>query len=195
MKNTDNKTLCAQLSSRFLEFFNFNMSMAKKDIIYTWKLTKFIEKVVPTLNEIKILIANGEISNKELILVKTLLEIHEIYALKTQSPHFKDLFKSIYPLMKRFYKMFKGKQCKHAFEEFRHHMKIMKSRQGKFSSPDMMICGDTLEDCFEALKEKKNQIKCLFSVKVKKKKADKENKTPSKLDSKETPLKLQMTQS
>lgn len=51
-------------------------------------------------------------------MVKTLLEIHETYILKTQSPHFQELLKKIYPTTKVFYKRFTKSK-----NDFKRHLK------------------------------------------------------------------------
>ena len=56
--------------------------------------------------ELKELVQEYQIKQSEMVLVKTLLEIHETYILKTQSPHFQDVLKKVYPTMKSYYKRF-----------------------------------------------------------------------------------------
>lgn len=74
--------------------------------MYQWKIQKYIGKIIPSLSELKELVGEHAIKPSELVMVKTLLEIHETYILKTQSPHFQDVLKKVYPTMKTFYKRF-----------------------------------------------------------------------------------------
>lgn len=105
----------------------------------------------------------------EMVMVKTLLEIHETYILKTQSPHFQELLKKVYPTMKMFYKRF-TKPSKH---DFRRHLKadsgdyemlmtqvkILNNNSGKMVPKDMIMFEEDPYDCLIILKEKKGRIK------------------------------------
>lgn len=74
--------------------------------MYQWKIQKYIGRIIPSMTELKLLLQDHPLKPTELVMVKTLLEIHETYILKTQSPHYQDLLKKVYPTMNLFYKRF-----------------------------------------------------------------------------------------
>lgn len=57
--------------------------MSRKDIMYQWKIQKFIGKIIPSVTELKMLLQDYPLKPSEMVMVKTLLEIHETYILKT----------------------------------------------------------------------------------------------------------------
>lgn len=101
-------------------------------------------------------------------MVKTILEIHETYILKTQSPHFQELLKKVYPTTKVFYKKF----TKPSKNDFKRHLKadsgdyeilmmqvkILSNNSGKMVPKDMIIYEADPLDCLLILKEKKSRI-------------------------------------
>ena len=101
-------------------------------------------------------------------MIKTLLEIHETYILKTQSPHFQELLKKVYPTMKLFYKRFikpsKNDLKRHLkadngdYETLMAQVKILSDNSGKMVPKDMIISEEDPYDCLLILKEKKGRI-------------------------------------
>lgn len=84
-----------------------------------------------------------------MIMVKTLLEIHETYILKTQSPHYQDLLKKVYPQMTVFYKRFTKassndfkrhlKADRGDYEQLMEHTKVLVDMCGKITPKDMLM--------------------------------------------------------
>lgn len=71
------------------------------------------------MTELRALLLDYPIKSTEMVMIKTLLEIHETYILKTQSPHFQELLKKVYPSMKMFYKRF----TKSSKSDLKRHLK------------------------------------------------------------------------
>ena len=101
-------------------------------------------------------------------MVKTLLEIHETYILKTQSPHFQDLLKKVYPQMNVFYKRFtkpSGNDFKRHlraesgdYENMMQHTKVLLDACGKIAPKDMILHNAEVHDILLIIKEKKGRI-------------------------------------
>lgn len=81
--NFDGMPFCTAFTKKMLEFFCFSLQMSRKDIMYQWKIQKYVGKIIPSLSELRMLIRDYPIKPTEMILVKTVLEIHETYILKT----------------------------------------------------------------------------------------------------------------
>lgn len=136
--------------------------------MYQWKIQKFIGKIIPSLTELKMLLQDYTMKPSEMVMVKTLLEIHETYILKTQSPHFQELLKKVYPTMKLFYKRFtkpsKYDLKRHLkadngdYEMLMVQVKILNDNSGKMVPKDMIIYEEDPYDCLLILKEKKGRI-------------------------------------
>ena len=137
--------------------------------MYQWKIQKYIGRILPSMNELNLLLHDYPLKSTEFIMVKTLLEIHETYILKTQSPHFQEVLKKVYPSMKLFYKRFtkssKSDLKRHLkadsgdYKMLMSQVKIIQRSIGKMTSNEMIMYEVDPYDCLLVLKEKKGRIK------------------------------------
>lgn len=103
---------CLKFAQKMLAFFNFNLHMAKKDILSQWRLRIFM-KNLPSCKELKILTKKpakdadpkcAELLNQEAIMYKALFEIHRKHLASAENDPFSMQIKHLYPAMIQFHK-------------------------------------------------------------------------------------------
>ena len=54
--NFDGMPFSTAFTKKMLEFFCFSLQMSRKDIMYQWKIQKYIGKIIPSMVELKMLL-------------------------------------------------------------------------------------------------------------------------------------------
>ena len=94
---------CLKLTIKVLEFFDFNLQMAKRDSLCQWRLENFFKKM-PSCKELRQLSKEFKIPATEQILFKLLLEMQEKFLSANEPAPYKTQMKYLFPAAKHFYK-------------------------------------------------------------------------------------------
>lgn len=92
---------------KMLQFFNFNLSLGKRDVMAQWRVATFVTDILPTCDELHQIMKEGLINKEEHIMIKCLIEIQDKYWTENQGP--KELAK-LNHAAKHFYRKILRKQ-------------------------------------------------------------------------------------
>jgi len=92
---------------KMLQFFNFNLSLGKRDVTAQWRVSSFVTDILPTCDELYEIMKEGLINKEEHIMIKCLIEIQDKYW--TENPAPKELAK-LHRAAKHFYRKILRKQ-------------------------------------------------------------------------------------
>mmetsp|Transcript_6712 Transcript_6712/g.10780 ORF Transcript_6712/g.10780 Transcript_6712/m.10780 type:complete len:183 (+) Transcript_6712:1611-2159(+) len=95
---------CLKILAKLTNFFNYNLNMAKHDIVSEWRLQLFVQKILPSAEELHQLFNSRQFLPKEILLAKTVVEMSEAFLQRDVYHNRTLLCGEVYKLKKALYK-------------------------------------------------------------------------------------------